>query len=233
MLPPVLNFGQGATINSIACPKAGNCTAVGHFTDSHQNRAAIADSEANDTWAAAIQPSGTVEPLMTDTDLLSVSCSGTGTCSAVGITTYNKAYTEAIILDESTGTWHAAYFVNQDSKGTQASSVSCPSGSANGCVAAGSYVDASGNTQAILFKETFGGNWNSLPFVPGLATLNAGGNAALDSVSCPSAGNCAAGGFYTDAHGNRQAFVVKEKTGTWGDAREVAVRSTPPAGTPR
>jgi hypothetical protein len=60
VLPLVINFGRGATINSIACPKAGNCTAAGHFTDSHDNRAAIADGEANHTWVA-IQPFGTVE----------------------------------------------------------------------------------------------------------------------------------------------------------------------------
>jgi hypothetical protein len=61
VLPPVINFGQGATINSIACPTAGNCTAVGHFTGAHGHRAAIADSEVNHTWAAAIQPLGTVK----------------------------------------------------------------------------------------------------------------------------------------------------------------------------
>jgi len=29
-------------------------------------------------------------------------------------------------------------------------------------------------------------------------------------VSCASAGNCSAGGGYTDSYGHRQAFVVRE-----------------------
>jgi hypothetical protein len=40
-------------------------------------------------------------------------------------------------------------------------------------------------------------------------------------VSCGSAGNCSAGGYYTDSSGNSQAFVVSQADGTWGTAIEV------------
>jgi len=46
--------------------------------------------------------------------------------------------------------------------------------------------------------------------VPGTATLNKGRNALVESVSCPSAGNCGAGGSYTDSNGHLQAFVVMQ-----------------------
>jgi hypothetical protein len=46
--------------------------------------------------------------------------------------------------------------------------------------------------------------------VPGTATLNSGGAAWTVSVSCASAGNCSAGGGYTDSSGHRQAFVVTQ-----------------------
>jgi len=49
--------------------------------------------------------------------------------------------------------------------------------------------------------------------MPGLAALNAGGNAYLSEVSCPPAGHCAAGGFYTDytnRHHHSQGFVVNQ-----------------------
>jgi hypothetical protein len=46
--------------------------------------------------------------------------------------------------------------------------------------------------------------------VPGLGTLNKGRNASVTSVSCASAGNCAAGGTYHDGSGNQQAFVVSQ-----------------------
>jgi hypothetical protein len=68
------------------------------------------------------------------------------------------------------------------------------------------------------------GNWGTAQAIA--ANLNAGGGsyAAVDSVSCGSAGNCAADGRYQDASGNVQAFVVSEASGTWASAEEVAGR---------
>jgi hypothetical protein len=36
-----------------------------------------------------------------------------------------------------------------------------------------------------------------------------------------SAGNCAAGGFYTNSSPRNRAFVVSEKNGSWGKAMQV------------
>jgi len=57
--------------------------------------------------------------------------------------------------------------------------------------------------------------------VPGLAALNQGGSAAINSVSCTSPGNCSAGGYYQDNSGHGQAFVVSEVHGAWGTAEQV------------
>ena len=65
------------------------------------------------------------------------------------------------------------------------------------------------------------GTWRTAIEVPGTAALNAGGVAEITSVSCASAGNCSAGGCYTDSSGHQQAFVVNEVNGTWGTAMEV------------
>ena len=46
--------------------------------------------------------------------------------------------------------------------------------------------------------------------VPRTATLNAGGEALIESVSCTSAGHCSAGGRYTDSSHRSQAFVVSQ-----------------------
>ncbi len=56
--------------------------------------------------------------------------------------------------------------------------------------------------------------------MPGLGALNKGHLAAVHSVSCASAGNCAAGGYYY-ADGGQRAFVASEKNGVWGQAIEV------------
>jgi hypothetical protein len=54
------------------------------------------------------------------------------------------------------------------------------------------------------------GVWRTAREVPGTAALNTGGSAQLVSVSCASAGNCSAGGSYTDSSGHTQAFVVNK-----------------------
>src|SRR5579863_1744562 len=65
------------------------------------------------------------------------------------------------------------------------------------------------------------GVWGRAAFVPGLGVLNTGGAAAVQSVSCTSADNCAAGGYFTVRPGRPQGFVVAERNGVWGRAIEV------------
>jgi hypothetical protein len=62
------------------------------------------------------------------------------------------------------------------------------------------------------------GTWGTAEEVPGTAALNTGGNAAVQSISCPSAGNCGAGGYYNVGG---SLFVVSEVHGTWGTAKQV------------
>src|SRR5260370_30736166 len=84
-------------------------------------------------------------------------------------------------------------------------SVSCAS--AGKGAAGGFYTDGSGNEQAFVVSQRHG-VWARAIEVPGLGALNKGGDARVNSVSCPSAGNCAAGGNYFDGPGHRQGFVV-------------------------
>jgi hypothetical protein len=57
--------------------------------------------------------------------------------------------------------------------------------------------------------------------VPGTAALGKGASAGIISVSCAAAGSCAAGGYYTDRSGHKQAFAVAERAGRWGTATEI------------
>ncbi len=52
--------------------------------------------------------------------------------------------------------------------------------------------------------------------------LNTGGAAMTTAVSCPAQGACAAGGFYTDATHNHEAFIVNQTDGVWGAPQEAA-----------
>src|SRR5215467_11625314 len=78
---------------------------------------------------------------------------------------------------------------------------------------------ASAVPAALAVRET-NGTWKKAIEVPGSGTLDAGGSAEVESVSCASAGNCAAIGVYSGGSGT-QAFVASEAHGAWGTAIEV------------
>jgi len=63
--------------------------------------------------------------------------------------------------------------------------------------------------------------WGAAQEIPGLTSLNAGGDSITSSISCASVGNCAAVGSYLDAGGGEQGFVVDERNDAWGTAHEV------------
>jgi len=70
------------------------------------------------------------------------------------------------------------------------------------------------------------GVWGKGQLVPGIAALNAAGNAAVTAISCTGPGYCTAGGYYTAARapapsGTRRAFVATEVKGHWGTAIQV------------
>jgi hypothetical protein len=97
----------------------------------------------------------------------------------------------------------------------QISSVSCAS--AGNCSAGGSYTDSSSHSQAFVDSQV-NGAWGTAEEAPGLTTVNTGDGAAVNSVSCASAGNCSAGGYYTDSSRHEQAFVISQVNGAWGTA---------------
>jgi len=80
-------------------------------------------------------------------------------------------------------------------------------------------MDAAG-IQAFVASER-NGRWGKAIKVPGTGALNAGGAAAVNSVSCASASECAAGGRYKDGSGHTQAFVADKQNGRWGKAIKV------------
>jgi cytochrome c551/c552 len=215
-----LNTGGEATVISVSCASAGNCAAGGNYTGSHaplKFKAFVAD-EVNGTWGNAIEVPGTG-----NAEVASVSCPSAGNCTVGGSYTGSSGHPQAFVANEVNGTWGNAIEVPGTATlntGGNAGviSLSCPS--AGDCTVGGSYTGSSGNAQAFVADEV-NGTWGNAIEVPGTATLNTGGNAAADSVSCASAGNCAAGGNYTVGQAKFLAFVANEVNGTWGHAIEV------------
>jgi hypothetical protein len=60
--------------------------------------------------------------------------------------------------------------------------------------------------------------WDRALPVPGLAKLNVGNQAGVTAVSCGAAGDCSAGGTFSDKAGHQQAFLANEVDGSWQSA---------------
>ncbi len=219
-----LNQGGNAQLASVSCASAGHCTAGGFYRDGSGHGQAFVVREKNGIWAKAIEVpgSGTLDA-GGGAEVKSVSCATAGNCAAIGVYADGSGKTQAFVVSKANGVWGNAIEVpglgalNKDGA-VATDSVSCAS--AGNCAAAGGYIDGSDRFQVFVVSEA-NGTWGTAIEAPHLGTLNAGGDAAVFSVSCATAGNCAAGGFYTDGSGHTQAFVVSQANGTWAKAIEV------------
>jgi hypothetical protein len=231
-----LNEEGSAGTASVSCPSAGNCAVGGTYSTlikGHDHTRPFVDNETNGKWGRARQvPGMTALRVGPDSSVVSVSCASAGNCAVGGIY-YEGPFDnnrEAFVASEADGTWGTAQAVSgfPGNSDAELRSVSC--GAVGDCSAGGGYYPSGGgDVQAFVVDET-GGTWGAAEEVPGTAALNLGGNAEVSSVSCTSAGNCSAGGYYKDGNGAQQAFVVTETGGTWGAAKEVPGTATLDAG---
>jgi hypothetical protein len=215
-----LNTGGWAAVNVVSCASAGNCSAGGYYTGARSQQAFVAD-ERNGVWTAAIAVPG-LAALNTggQAEVSAVSCGSAGNCVAGGYYSSGQIAERGFAVIERNGVWGTAIEVPGLAaldKDRYSGVISLSCGKAGAC-GIGGYYTYHGGDQAPFAASERNGVWTAAIAVPGLAALNTGGGAGVSSVSCPSAGNCAAGGSYTDRRGNDQAFVVTERNGRWGTA---------------
>ncbi len=211
-----------ATVTSVSCASAGNCAAGGYYRDRAGNDQAFLVSQVHGTWDQAIQVPGTASLGTRQSALVtSVSCPSAGNCGAAGDYNEHSGHRQVFVVSQVKGTWGQAIQVpgtaaGEDGEGASAISLSCAS--AGNCSAAGDYTKLNGR---VFVVSQVHGTWGQAIQVPGLAALGGGRLAEVTSVSCASAGNCAAGGIYVTNGRGWQAFVVSQVKGTWGKAIEV------------
>ncbi len=218
-----LNQYGDAVVNSVSCAAAGSCAGGGYYWDGSGREEVFVSDEKNGTWGAAIEVPGTATLNAGGNALLtSVSCATPGNCAAGGNYTDAQFFVQAFVVNETNGIWGNAIEVPGTSTlnhgNAQVNAVSCTT--AGNCTAGGYYHDSSHGLQAFVVDET-NGSWGAAIEIPGTAALNTGAGASVRSVSCATAGNCAAGGVYNQGTGNSQAFVADETNGTWKTAIEV------------
>lgn len=214
------------SLNSVSCASAGDCSAVGSYTDNSDVSHGLLLTETGGAWEAGIEPT---LPSNADTTggvgLSSISCSSIGNCSAVG-TYETSSGEEGLLLTEKAGTWETgveAILPKNAVAGKLVSlnSVSCAS--AGNCGAVGTYNDTpptsdSSSNDVVLLTET-AGTWQTgvkaaLPAdsVPEDSDAH---NPDVTSVSCASVGNCVAVGEYVRRGVSIQGLLLREKAGKW------------------
>jgi hypothetical protein len=201
-----LNAGGSAGVETVSCPSAGNCAAGGYYEDADSRWHAFVVNEQHGIWGQAMPVTGTASPAREASGAAvdSISCASAGNCTAGGYDLTASSAIQAIVLTEHDGRWGRKSAVL--SNPGQVISVSC---SAPGsCVAGGYYIGVSQHSQAFV-ADQLDGRWSKAIEVPGTARLNRGGNAAVNSVSCPRKGPCSAAGYYF-ASGSAQPFIVQQ-----------------------
>lgn len=215
---------RGQRVLAVAACCAGLALAAGPAMPGGQAVASLASGAAvGAAWGDAEEVPGLASLNAGDAQVRSVSCPSAGNCVAGGFYTDDSRHGEGFVLSQRGGQWQTAAKVPgldalSGGGGSVVAAVSCPS--AGNCVAGGSYSDLASRTHGFVVTER-SGVWGNARRVRGLDALNTGGFAEVLSVSCPSAGNCGAVGFYKDGSGHRQAFVISEQADLWRKAREV------------
>jgi hypothetical protein len=220
-IPPGAAANPEASITSVSCPTASSCVAVGSYenTSNIPLGLLLSGNGSPMSWSAspAPEPAG-VNSSYPEISLQAVACSAPTACTSVGSYYDTSYYEQPLLLSESSnGSWSAARAPLPAGAGSDPDSfldaVSCPA--SGSCVAGGSYYDPSWNEHAVLLTES-GATWSAAqaPLPPGAA----GSAASIDSISCSSAGTCAAAGQYLDGSGNHQGLLLADVQGSWSAA---------------
>jgi hypothetical protein len=215
-----LNASENASISSVSCASASNCGAGGFYTDAHGQVQPFVAAAHGGRWKTIEVPAIGLANAGTS-QTVTVSCPSASNCSAGGFYTDDSRHSHGFVVTERNGTWSDGEQVpglQTLSPGNAAvESVSCLT--AGNCIASGFYTDRDHHQQGYAVLER-NGHWDTAEEVPGLARLNAGGNAGADTTSC-AAGSCTVAGWYADSHGRLQGFLATERGGHWSGAAPV------------
>ncbi len=233
---PVIGQAGHLANGAISCSSPGNCIVGGSYwlrDPAIPQARAFLLSQIGGAWGPARHVPG-LAPLDKglDSSVGVVSCASAGNCTAAG--TYRPvrdgkagaSLAEPFVISQFRGAWGRArplpdFASLNTGRAGAVTTLSCTG--LGECSAGGYYtVKAAGSakTEAFVTSQVHG-RWLPALEAPGIAVLNAGGNARITSLSCVSPGNCAAGGFYLTRHGRGGGFLLTQIHGLWTWARPV------------
>jgi hypothetical protein len=219
-----LNAGGDASVVSVSCPSAGNCAATGGYEAGSGALEVWVASERHGHWAKATAVRNYLHLNVShDGEVEAISCPAAGDCTLGGDYLDVNDHFQAFLATEKGGRWAKAEKVpgigSLNAGGhSNVEAVSCRR--VGYCTAAGSTQRSAAVYTGFVISES-NGKWGEAARLPNMQNLNKDGNADAGELSCSSAGNCVAGGFYKDSSGYYQAYLDVQESGKWRNAFEV------------
>ncbi len=226
-----LGKGQNAQLRAVACPRNGDCSAVGTYFSNATNPVLVgfAINETNGVWGTpqvlAAPANANANPFPT---VSQVACSAPGDCSAIGSYVDDANVQHAVIFGEHAGLWSTGQPVSVPADASlyahaTLSALGCaPAGP---CTAVGTYYDHRGATQVFATSNAHG-LWSA--GLPVAMPTNAATNPkaffyGYQDIACATATTCSAGGQYRAGNGLYEGFIADEVNGVWHRASELAL----------
>jgi hypothetical protein len=231
-LPANAGAGGYASLESVACPSATSCVAVGNYLDSSGIWQGLIETKSGSAW----KTTEVTLPSNADGDpsvqLTSVACPSVTSCVAVGY--YNDS-TSGLLVTGSGTRWTATEApLPADAQSGQLAyltSVACPS--ASSCVAVGGYNGTSSASSELIVTGSAGSG--SL-WTPTEAPLPLNGlsfyNSSSPAVACSSATSCVTAWTYDDLSGTQQGLLESGAGISWTSA-EVPLPANASASNPK
>ena len=217
----VQSDSPNSDFRSVSCASAGDCTAVGRFINVDGYYEAWTMTSTDGVWGQGT-PVVFAEAQNEYPDSISnsVSCGSVGNCTAVGFFQNVDGNYEAFTMTSTDGVWGQATpavfadGVQLDSPSSEFRSVSCAS--AGNCTAVGRFRNVGDRDEAFTMTSTNGVWGQATPALFADGVQSDSPDAEFRSVSCASAGNCTAVGFFQNVDGNYVAFTMTSTNGVWG-----------------
>jgi hypothetical protein len=227
MPPASTHIAPSSGLFATACTSAGNCVAGGDYQVGSKPVEPVVATQSHGRWSRGIKlllpPNAAQQPY---SQVNGVACVSAGNCVAVGDYEYGRSGSlQAFIATESHGRWARAYAprlpASSSAPGSaQLGAVACTH--SGFCEAVGSYLDSSGNEQAMALAKPAGGGWHQATEVASPFSAAANPDAFMTGIACTGAGSCVAVGSYSVSAARYAAMGAIESRGTWRRATGIA-----------
>lgn len=227
IIPPLNSAASSSfTLHGISCPSAGNCVAVGSYTDASRHQQVMAASESTGKWSRAreiMMPTNAAASPAADGT--SVACAKAGACVATADYGTASGAAQVATATLSAGKWHQAVELRMPTGAAanpQAQLLSVTCTAVGSCVAVGQYENAGFANLSFTAKES-AGSWHrasTFTVVPSNAAPHP--QVELRSVTCLKTGSCVAVGGYLDKAGGGASLAAVMLSGKWTAAGEIS-----------